>query len=438
MATSDKRAMNRRRFLEGAGVTGLVGLGAGFGVGRATAGGTDTASSGGAGGIGKIRIGAALPLTGNAAADGQEMKRGLEIAVAEARAKKLAGGDIDTVVMDTKDMGPQTLVTVFNRLIQQEKVDAIIIGYATGTGPELDIVAEAGIPYMHVSTSEVAVKPVRENPEKYWMVFQADPTEVWYGRDIPRFMQQLIKEKTWSPANKRAAVVTSNNPYSVSIAKLFSQGVKNMGWDVPVFEQVVTPVSSWNAVIGKIKKAQPAFIVNTNYTPSDLATFTKEIVKDPPPALLFEQYGPSIPEFIKLAGDAANGVLWSTVVGILPDKIGNDYRARYQKRFGEAPGFSNAGTEYDMVNIYLNAVGLAGSPKERRLVAQNIQNSSYRGVCGTYRFTTSDHTVPPYPSVVDDPSVGMPTLYFQIQDGKQVPVAPAPYTQGKVQLPPWL
>jgi branched-chain amino acid transport system substrate-binding protein len=437
MATGDKRSMNRRRFLEGAGVTGLVGLGAGFGVGRATGGGDATAGSGESA-IGKIRIGAALPLTGNAAADGQEMKRGLEIAVAEARAGKLAGGDIETVVMDSKDMGPQTLVTVFSRLIQQEKVDAIIIGYATGTGPELDIVAEAGIPYMHVSTSEVAVKPVRANPEKYWMVFQADPTEVWYGRDIPRFMQQLEKDKSWKPANRRAAVVTSNNPYSVSIAKLFTEGVKKNGWEVPVFEQVITPVSSWNAVIGKIRKAEPAFIVNTNYTPSDLATFTKEIVKDPPPALLFEQYGPSIPEFIKLAGDAANGVLWSTVVGILPDKIGDDYRARYQKRFGDAPGFSNAGTEYDMVNIYLNAVGLAGSPEDRRLVCQNILDTSYRGVCGTYRFTKSDHTVPPYPSEVDDPSIGMPHLYFQIQDGQQVPVGPAPYTKGKVQLPPWL
>jgi branched-chain amino acid transport system substrate-binding protein len=388
--------------------------------------------------FGKIKIGAAIPLTGYAAADGQEMQRGLQIAVEEAKARGDVGGDIELVILDSQEMGPEQIVTNFRRLIDEEQVDAIIIGYAVGTGPELDIVADAGIPYMSVNTYEANAKIVRENRERYWMVFQGDPTEVWYGTGLPTFMQELINTGKWTPANQKAAVVTSDNPYSILIADLFIEGVKQMGWEVPVYEQVVTPVSEWGPVISKIRDAQPAFIVNTDYTPSDLATFAKAIVEDPPPAIFYGQYGPSIPEFLELAGDAANGVVWSTVIGILPDEMGNAYKQRYQERFGEPAGFSNAGTEYDMVNLYLKAVALAGGPKDRRRVADYIASMIHRGVCGSYRFMPDDLTVPPYPAEVNDPSLGMPHLYFQIQNGQHVAIGPSPYIQGEFQLPPWL
>ena len=46
--------------------------------------------------------------------------------------------------------------------------------------------------------------------------------------------------------------------------------------------------------------------------------------------------------------------------------------------------------------------------------------------------------VPPYPDLIDDPSLAMPHLTYQIQAGKQVAISPTPYASGKLQLPPWL
>jgi branched-chain amino acid transport system substrate-binding protein len=37
-----------------------------------------------------------------------------------------------------------------------------------------------------------------------------------------------------------------------------------------------------------------------------------------------------------------------------------------------------------------------------------------------------------------DPSLGMPHLTFQIQNGKQVLISPDPYAIGSFQLPSWL
>jgi len=436
MSRSSGGRVDRRRLIQGAaaGAGTLAGGPTSFGLARAAApavqeGGCD---------FGPIKIGAALPVTGFLASDGQEMQRGLELAIEEATAAGIVGGNIELAVVDTEEMGPERIITAFRRLIDEEQVDAIIIGYAVGTGPEYDIVAEAGIPYMHVATYEQTATLVRENREKYYMVFQGDPTEVWYGTGLPGFFQDLIDNGQWTPANTTAAVITSDNPYGILIADLFTEGIQALGWEVPVREQVVTPVSDWGSVLSRIRDTQPAIVVNTNYTPSDLATFTRGLVEDPPPALVYEQYGPSIPEYLELAGSAANGVIWSTVIGVLPDEIGNGFRQRYQDKFGQPPGFSNAGSEYDMVNIYLRAVAMAGGPQDRRRVCDNIAGMIHRGVCGTYRFMPDDLTVPPYPAEFNDPSVAMPHLYFQIQDEQHMVIGPAPYIGAEFQLPPWL
>ena len=59
-------------------------------------------------------------------------------------------------------------------------------------------------------------------------------------------------------------------------------------------------------------------------------------------------------------------------------------------------------------------------------------------MCGAYTFNHTGLTCIPYPDDTPDPSIGMPHLTFQIQNGKQVAISPEPYTTGKFQLPPWL
>jgi branched-chain amino acid transport system substrate-binding protein len=389
----------------------------------------------------KIKIVSPIPLTGPLASDGQEMKRGLEMAVDEAKAAKMAGGvDIQLVEIDTSNMTPEIVSTTFSRAIDEENADAIIIGYATGTGPEYDILADADDPppYIHFSTFEQTAQIVRKDPKRYYMIFEGDPTEKWYGQGVITLMQDLSQAGKWTPANQKVAVVTSDNLYSQSIAGAFKDGVTKLGWQVAVDEKVPTPVSDWGAVLGKIREAQPAMIVNTDFNPADLATFTKGIVEAPPPALLYEQYGPSIPEFLKLAGDAANGVIWSTVIGVLPDDNGENWKQRYQQKWGEAPGLSNSGSCYDAVMLYLKAVEQAGGFKDRKKVCDAIRGMTYRGVCGTYRFDPADQTAIPYPDVEKDPEKGMPHLFFQIQNQQQVLMSPPPFAKGDFQLPPWI
>jgi branched-chain amino acid transport system substrate-binding protein len=388
---------------------------------------------------GKIRIGSTYPLTGFAAGDGQEMLRGSTMAIEEINASGgILGMQVEHIVIDAEDMAPEKIISAFERLINQEKVNAIINGFILGTGPEYDLVSETPTIYMHANTYQPNADMVKQNPDKYWMTFHCDPTEIWYGIGFPKIMQRLIDSGVWKPYNTKVAVLTSNIPYSTSIAKLFQEEVKKIGWTVSLYEQVTLPTVEWGPILAKIRKDPPGLVFQAHYAPADLATFTKQFMEDPTPSLVYEQYGPSIPEFLELAGSDANGIIWSTVIGPLADAHANAYRKRYQERWKDQAGWSQNGIQYDLFKMYLEAVAVAGDPTDIRKVAGIIENGIYRGVCGGYSFIKEDHTVPCYPANTLDPSLGMPHLHFQIQGQEHKLIFPDPYATDKFVLPKWL
>lgn len=432
------RRVSRRDFLRGAAGAGVAGLAiggaGGYLIAPKEAPGGEVAKTGE-----KLRIGHTFPLTGYAAGDGQEMVRGSTMAVEDLNAKGgVLGMEVEHLWIDVEDMAPEKIISAFERLINQEKVDAIINGFILGTGPEYDLVAETPTIYMHVNTFQPNADTVRENPDKYWMTFHCDPTEIWYGIGFPKIMQQLMDSGVWEPYNEKVAVLTSDIPYSLNIAQLFQEEVVKIGWEVSLYEQVTLPTVEWGPVLSKIRQDPPGLIFQAHYAPADLAAFTKQFREDPTPSLVYEQYGPSIPEFLDLAGDDANGVIWSTVIGPLADDIGNAYRGRYRERWDADPGWSLAGALYDMVVMYARAVAVAGDPTDVRKVAETIENGVYRGICGGYSFIKEDHTVPAYPARTLDAGLGLPHLHFQIQGLEHKLIGPDPYAQTEFQLPEWI
>jgi branched-chain amino acid transport system substrate-binding protein len=436
--TEVSKGMSRRDFLKVASAAGGAGLVVG-GLGGYLAAPKGVAEGPGAQTTEPIRIGSTYPLTGYAAGDGEEMRRGSTMAVEEINAAGgILGRQIEHIIIDAEDMAPEKIISAFERLIKEEKVHAIINGFILGTGPEYDLVSETPTIYMHANTYQPNADLVRENPDKYWMTFHCDPTEIWYGIGFPKIMQQLIDDGLWKPYNNKVAVITSDIPYSMNIAKIFQEEVVKIGWEISLYEQVVMPVAEWGPILSKIRQDPPGLVFQAHYAPADLAAFTKQFMENPTPSLVYEQYGPSIPEFLELAGEAANGIIWSTVIGPLADELALKYRERYRQRWNADAGWSQNGIQYDLVNMYARAVALAGDPSDIRKVASIIENGIYRGVCGGYSFIKEDHTVPSYPAKTLDPGLGLPHLHFQIQNKEHKLIGPHPYAQAEFQLPSWI
>ena len=83
--------------------------------------------------------------------------------------------------------------------------------------------------------------------------------------------------------------------------------------------------------------------------------------------------------------------------------------------------------------------GEPGDFEQNKRVADRLNNLIYRSVLGTVNFRPETRSAMPYPSLTNDPSLGMPTLYFQIQENSpaRALVSPPPYNTGTFKIPSW-
>ena len=112
-----------------------------------------------------VKIGLLAPLTGPAAADGQEFQRGVQLAIDEANAAGgINGHTFEIAVGDVKDQSAGNVTSAVERLLGDPDVQFMLTGYASLTNFEIDNMAEAGMPYMLAATSQQTIptsgKPV--------------------------------------------------------------------------------------------------------------------------------------------------------------------------------------------------------------------------------------------------------------------------------------
>jgi branched-chain amino acid transport system substrate-binding protein len=436
MVDSSKSAFSRRDLLRGLGF-GAGGLVVGGGGGYFTGHNVSSSSSGPSVKGKPLLIGSGSPVTGAYAPDGQAMIRGQQLAISEINARGgVLGRPLQLSVLDTQAQQPDVMENVFRKFVSQG-VAAVFAGFTTYSSVEYPILAAAGMPFFQVNTWHGNVDFVKQHG--ITNMFEASTTEVYYGPGVANLVQDLVRKNLWKPsAKKSVAIVTSNDPYSLSIANGFKSTITKLGWTVTMFQEFTVPQSDWTATLVNIRSNPPDIIFFSDYAAGDEITFIKQFSQSPTPSLVYQQYAPSIPAYLQLAGSAANGVLWSTNLGLLDDAIGRKFTAAYEKKFNALPGSGNAGNCYDQVNIWANAADQADDPYDFKSVNTNIKNMVYRGVCGGFSWPDDYLTVYPYPDYFKDPSLGMPHLTYQIQNGKQVIIGPDPYTTGTFQLPSWI
>ncbi len=390
-----------------------------------------------------ILIGSAYPMT---TSDGEEMKGGSDLAIAEINDRGgVAGRMIEHEIIDFNNFDGESITGAFNDLIGKES-DAIIFGYHNVYEPN-DIVAASGIPFLNASTSSDQVNLLKSDPVKYKNIFQADPTELQYGYGFPAFLEGLIAQGLFNPPTKTIHIYEGDIPYSSNISKACQEVAPDLGWEVVGIEPIAGtggPVTDWTPMIAKAKETGAAVVFNTHWNPADHAALMKQWAADAPDAFLYLQYGASVPEFLELAGDAANGVVWATVLGTMNDAVGLAFQERYQAKWGKAPGFSNAGTGYDEVYLLAHAWGITGDTRNFDANIAELKRNVMRGVSGGYWFGHDEaNYCLAYPVETPDPSLGNPHLFFQILPGEdgalshQV-ISPPPYIQTSYVKPPWL
>ncbi|MFC7052049.1 ABC transporter substrate-binding protein [Hansschlegelia quercus] len=396
-----------------------------------------------------IPIGSMIPLTGPSAADGAEFRKGVILASEEINANGgLLGRPIKPFFADTGRQSAEEVVAAARLLIERRDVHAIVNGYNIGPqNSEYEPIADAGILYIHANTLLQHHDTVMSDPERYFGCFMTDPADYWYGPGFLKFISWLRDSGQWKPPSNRIAIVSGSNPYSIVIAQAMASSAASFGWKVCFGPEIVqTPTTEWRAALEAVRASEPAVIANTHFYSGDLASFQIQFMEQPTNSLVYLQYGAMHQSFSDIAQRKGVGVLVSTVIGLLRDEIGRSFASRYIARFGEGSTPQIGCQSYTALHHYALAASYAGGSagpggfEQNRRVAKALKTVIYRGVSGTIRFDETWQAATPYPVVTQDPSLGLPHLFFQIRpDLKQLAlIAPEPFNTDRFVLPPWM
>lgn len=387
-----------------------------------------------------IVIGLPLARSGPAGvADHQDHWNGSILAVEEINAAGgVLGRPLELKVVDTDIMTPEGTQAAFRKLAEL-KVHAVSSPFAIIPVPAMEAMAGHKAPYLNGNTSEAAVDVVRKNPQKFSHIFQGDPSEIWYGIAFPPMLEALQASGAWTPTNNKVHIITEQLAYTQTITKYTVEALKKSKFQLAKVTDIQFPVQDWGPVVQDIKKTGAGVVMVNHWVAAEFASFCQTFAANPAKgALVYLQYGPSQPEFLQLAGKAAEGFIWSTVTGVYADDKGSAFRAKYRKRFPGVMGLAYTGMGYDYVQYLAQAWKAVGDPDKYKEVCDWLRKTPYRGVNGVYAMGNPGQEGTQYPLQTADLNKGMAQLYLQVQGGEHKIIGPDKLKESSFRKAPWM
>jgi len=350
-------------------------------------GGSDSGGGGGGGDTSKpIRIGAFLSATGPAAFLGDPEQKTLEMYVERLNAAGgVAGRKLALTVYD--DAGDAEKARTFTkRLIEQDKVDVIVGGSTTGTTmAAVPLVEQAQVPFISLAGAVVIVEPAKKwvfkTPHTDRMACEKIFTDV-KARQLTKVA--LISGTGGFDKSMRGECVKVAPKYGVEIVADETYGAADTDMTAQLTKIRGTP--SVQAVLNAGFGQGPA-IVTRNYRQLGIT------------APLYQSHGVASKEYVKLSGDAAEGVRLPAaallVADILPDadpqkKVVVAYKSEYETKY-RSDVSTFGGHAYDGLMLAVEAVRRAGGTDKAKVRDALEATRGYVGTGGVVNMTADDH-----------------------------------------------
>lgn len=382
-----------------------------------------------------VKIGVLAPLTGPTASDGEEFVKGVELAVKQANANGgVAGHTFEVVTADVVDHSAANVSSAAERLLSTDGVEVILTGYASLSMFEVELMAEANMPYIPAGPSPQFAAIVSQDPDAYNCCWSFTADFKGYETDVTPMIEALSEAGHYSIDNKTVAMISSDNPYSKTISEGMKTAFKDAGWTITTDELVpFGPVSDWRPILAKVRENAPDVVINTDYIPSNAALFTNQFRENPTNSVVFLQYAPLVPEFVELTKEKSNGILYNAIGATLDvpgHPRGQEVAATYRNEYGVDSGAYGTGL-YEMANVYFEALEKVGDPKDHTAIGKAIGETKRAVTSGFLEFDPKTH-------VARQGNEYVPVTFFQIQDGKGVMIGPEKYKSGEFMTPDWM
>ncbi len=333
-----------------------------------------------------IRIGAFLSVTGPAAFLGDPEQKTLEMYIERINAGGgVAGRKLQLVVYD--DGGDADKARTFTkRLLEQDKVDIIVGGSTTGTTmAAIPLVEQAQVPFVSLAGAAVIIEPTKK-----W-VFKTPHTD------------RMACEKIFADMRGRRlsklALISGGGGFDKSMRGECLKVAGKYGIDIVADESYGAADTDMTAQLTKIKGTPGVQAVLNCGFGQGPAIVTKNYKQLGLTVPLYQSHGVASKEFIKLAGDAAEGVRLPAaallVADILPESDAQkpvvvaykrDYEAKYKSDVSTFGGHA-----YDGLMLAVDAIKRAGGTDKAKLRDAIESTHGYVGTGGVVNMSSADH-----------------------------------------------
>jgi len=331
-----------------------------------------------------IKIGLLAPLTGPAAADGLSVQNSVKLAVERVNAEGgLLGGKVEVVSYDDR-MDPKDAVALARKLIEQDKVAAIVAGsYSAPSRAVAPIFQEEKIP----AVAAYAVHPDVTKAGNY--NFRNGFLGTVEGKAAAYVAVRMLK-------GKKIALLVSDNDFGRELSKGFKYYIDKYGKGAAsIVSEQVYPMSEkdFKAYLSKIKDQNPDVIFSSGYY-FQTGPVVKQAREMGIKAHILGEEGADSPKFLEIAGDAGEGFVIVTNLN-RDDKRPEvqKFLTTYESRYGIQPDMVGA-SAYDAFMMICDAIKRAKSVKGPDIRAALAAIKDYSGLTGMVkRFTPEGEVV---------------------------------------------
>jgi branched-chain amino acid transport system substrate-binding protein len=331
-------------------------------------------SGGSSGDSGNIKIGVPVPLTGDSASAGQDIRAAARVAADEVNAAGgVNGRKIQLVEADdacTAQQGAQAAQKLLN-----SGVVAVAGGYcSTAAVPAVPIFSRRNVPFiMDASTNPILTDTGGGK------VFRTCGRDDNQGRLAARFINEQLKAK-------KVAILHDNTTYAKGLAEATQSSVKQAGTAQVVYFDALQPgQSDYTPVLTKVASTKPDVLYFTGYF-AEAGLLMKQHRQLGQKFALMGGDATTDATVIKTAGSAAEGYTATTapLAKDLPSASGfvSAFKA---KNSGSDPGPFSV-YEYDAIKVLAKAIGDAKSTEGPDIIKSLHNIKNYAGITGSITF----------------------------------------------------
>lgn len=338
----------------------------------------------------EIVLGVEAPLTGAQANNGQDMLRGVKLAVAQANAKGGVNGHKIRIVELDDQANPDKAAAMVTQATKAG-VMAVVGPYNSSVGiVNLPLYLKAGIVPVHMtSTNDTDGMGVTVQPKNN----QISPIEASYAKSI---------------GAKNVAMLVDPSTYTQGMADRLAAALKADGATVTTIP-VTEGKNDYSAEVAQAFQGVPDLIYVSTYYPEGSKIAQRLALSKLPTKCLMGLANVDA-AFVSEAGEiAAQRCVFSGVpeAAQMPGAKAAAYTAAYKKAFKKDPGVWGTFT-YDSANLLFAKMAQTGSTDFAPVLKALKHTKNYKGATGTITIRPSTGNrvkVPVYILKVDDKGV---------------------------------